>query len=108
MKFRNQETGAYRFPSGTISPTWGTFVSDNDDHGWEAAAKVSNYSFNKGRVSKISPYVRGSVSFHGHQNQCLGMHSKVEHMTNVDKVVDFILITTKRKLSPSYCLIPLN
>ena len=57
---------------------------------------------------KVHSYVRGSVSLHGHQYQCLGMYSGVEHMTNVGKVVDFILITSKRKLSPSYHLISLN
>lgn len=37
---------------------------------------------------KVHPYVRGSVSLHGHQYQCLGMYSGAEHMTNVGKVVD--------------------
>lgn len=78
--------GAYRFPSGTISHTWGIFISD---HRQDAIEKVSNYSFNKEWVSKSSPYMRGSVSLHGHQYQCLGMYSELEHMTNVDKVVDF-------------------
>lgn len=36
--------GDYRFPSESITPTWGMFISD---HWWDGAAKVLSHGLNK-------------------------------------------------------------